>query len=205
MGLLTSDQLAAIQGGARVRQVWTLLVPTSSDRTAFTETVIHDDDWSGDKCVIDAGKRRVSGYNVSLMEPGEMRTGDYSFEVANINGQFYQAGAGTLFVNGAYLAKPQECRVRHQLYVDVGHNGEPHPDAPSLTVWSRWDEIEAVRYEGRIVDVRYSDTGGATGAKPGTAVIETENADVSTVLLYRWQETDGEDVDTGIDFYGETP
>jgi hypothetical protein len=195
VGLLTASQLAAIASGARVRQVWTLLVPQDISHSAFDEVVIHDDA-GPEKCVIDAGKRRVTGYNVSFSEPGELRTGDYAFEVSNAGGLFYTANSGGYFASGQY-AKPQECRIRHQIYIDT--------KGQARSALTSWEEVAGVAYEGRILDIRYSDSGGPHGALPGTAVIETENADVAGVLQYKWAEDDGDDVSTGITMNGAAP
>jgi len=195
MGLLTAGQLAAIEGGARVRQVWKIITPDQADKDSATWTTytIHDDAGS-EKCVTDAGKRKVTGYNISMAVPGELRVGDYSITVSNPDGLFYVDQYpgyfwGTDGISSSYYADPQECLLRHEVYVMVD---------------GAWSEITAVRYIGRIVDITYDDGGNHDGAQPGTATISSENNLVTELLRYEWTEDDGDDTDTTINLYQDT-
>jgi hypothetical protein len=189
VGLLTAAQLSAIQSGAKVRQVWKIYVPYDSTHATYEEWTIHDD--AGQyQCVVDAGSRSVSGFNVSMSVPGELTVGDCTFTVDNTGSQtfenrkFYPGGELTSFFVGnslsgtPYLADPQECLLQHQIFVKVS---------------GAWSELTGVSYKGRIVDIIFDEGGNHDGAQPGTATITAENNIAAEILRYEWKEDDADD------------
>jgi hypothetical protein len=181
VGLLTAAQLSAIQSGARVRQVWKIHAPKSSDHNTYLTQTIHDD-YGSLQTVVDAGKRVVSGYNVSMSEPGELKVGDYTITVDNSSRRFYPGIYDGFFdpsaVAPVYYPEPQECLLEHLVYVMVS---------------GAWSELTGVSYKGRIVDIIFDEGGNHDAAQPGTATITAENNIAAEILRYEWKEDDADD------------
>ena len=193
MGLLGTYQMNGILAGNRIRQRWRILHPTDSTHAVYNWATIHDDDDSQYRCVIDPGKRKVSGYNISMAVPGELRVGDYSITVDNSSGFFYPGTTDSHWsfthdIYPDYLADPQECLLQHNVYVWLD---------------GAFREIYPAAYTGRVVDVIYNDGGTHDGAQPGTATITTENNIVSEILRREWVEDDGDDDVTLTNIYME--
>ena len=187
MGLL-GYALPSIKAGQRIEQKWQILAPQSAGSATFQTTTIHDDGTTT-KCVTDAGSRKVTAFNVSLAEPGKLSIGRYSFVVDNTSGMAHPTTSGNWFYNstGAYQAQPQECLVKHFVYVI------------DITTLNR-TELTCVRYYGRIIDVEYDDGGRPGEAVPGTATIVSESG-LAQAMRYKWSLADGDDVDTGRNIY----
>jgi len=174
VGLLASTTQDAIAAGNKIRQRWTILVPVVAGSSTFTENVIHDDD--GDqRTVIDAGRRRNTAYNVSIVVPGEMSASSYEFVVDNSSGRFYSDVVDGYFYSNwgglMYKADPRECRVKHEVFVDVGGS---------------WVELPCSPWIGQITDVIYEDTYSADGTpQPVSATIISEGL-LGTILRQPW-------------------
>lgn len=192
MGLLSAAQITAITAGARVRQVFKIYTPRASGSSTFDAVTIHDDDPSNPtrRC-LKAGRREVTGYNISLAVPGKLEAGTYAPEFDNSDAYFCPEYATNVFYNstGSYQADPQECDLEHKVYVwDAATPG--------------WSELTMVAYRGRIEDVQYEQA-GASGLAGASAVIVCKSlAALSSVLDYCWTEDDGETIDTGTNITG---
>jgi hypothetical protein len=194
VGLLYPYQKSGILAGNRIRQRWRIHVPTSSAHSTYYYHNIHDDDNADEKSVVDAGKRIVTGYNVSMSAPGKLSVGDYTITVENSSGRFYPGTADSFwsFTHVSYpdyYADPLECLLGHSVW--VWYDGE-------------WRSIYSAEYLGRVTDVIFADGGTHDGAQAGTVTITSENQIVSDLLRYEWVEEDGDDADTGFNIYQET-
>ncbi len=185
MGLLSSAQRAAIADRPLYRQRWQLGVPDGPGGD-LTWTVIHDDLF-GDKRVVRNGSRETSAYNQSLVSPGKMPTGLYRFEVANGDGLFYTTTDGNYWYESAadYQANPQECYVKHQVYVKVASTDTPETD---------WSLLDMVEYTGRVIEIEQND-----GDRTMTI---TSIAAAVMFLQGAWSEADGHAIDTGLSVKG---
>jgi hypothetical protein len=130
MGLLTTPGKTAISNGNPIRQYWSIWTPGSNAPTwasGYSENAIHGGSSSGESAVapvvIDAGSRTQTAYNVALRDLGDLDAGEYTITVDVSNGKF-NSDAGGYFRNGSYEADPQQCILRHEVYVvlDDGTN-----------------------------------------------------------------------------------
>jgi len=175
MARLSADEIAAIAAGQPVEQDWTVSVPQASGSSTFAAVRLHSDT-GGPYRVTDAGQYTVEGYNVSMAEPGRLRSGMYRFTVDNGDGYLSSYSSTNVWYNtsGSYQADPIECRVAHRVRVRL--------------LSGSWSEI--LYYVGLVDDVQYDETNG-------TATIQCRS--ISTFVLDElWTVDDGTDVDTGL-------
>lgn len=196
MGNLGSSQLEAILAGQPVAQRWTLSVPLDAQHSYFYDTVIDSGVFNGGAVAqTDASKRRVTRagsrthevWNPSPQDADTPNAVRYTFEVGNEDGYFFQGGSGTAWNPfGLYSARPQECRVTHQLFVwSVTQNA--------------WQEITHMKFVGEIKEVTYdgafsmtTDTNGNRAACPATATITCEQIGAQSALRVRFTEDDAD-------------
>lgn len=182
MGLLTADQAAAITAYApRYRQTWIVWCPASSGGDLVANNTLHGDAPGSPDRVVDAGRRVVEGYNVSMREPGRLTSGHYAITVDNSDGVLYPTTTNNIWYNTAgYQADPIECDLEHRVYVQL--------------LDGTWDQLDMVRYRGRVMDVTYDED-------RQLATIESLSL-AALALQETWQESDGFDWDIGVDVRG---
>jgi hypothetical protein len=184
--LLTQPQIDAINARARIRSVFQIGTPTSAVSTIISYRTIHTD-FGADRRVTDPGERewKAAGFSHQSKEPLETVTQD--IEVSNADGLFYPSTAGNFFYNsvGAWQAPARSCYLFHALLVELA---------------GAWSLLPCM-YVGKIVDVSYIDARRADGTLlPYLAVIKTEAAGAADIIRKEWDETDGDDVATGLTF-----
>ena len=143
MGFLDTTARLEIIDHQPVQQKFTVYVPAAAGSSSFETNVIHHPS-AGIECVVDAGSREISGYNVSFATPGQLSRGLYRFTVDNGDGNFYTPATGGLWYHntGSYTAHPVECEVEHELQVW----------SPSSDAW-----LTLLTWRGHIINIEYND------------------------------------------------
>ncbi len=177
MGLLTTEQITAIQNGtARVRQQWTLIHPISDILDQYT--ILHDGITI--KRVVDAGSREVEAYNQTLMEPGELRIKNYSFTLENGDGYLSTNRPGSIWDQHRML-DPIETTIDHQFFMIV--------DGVET-------ELEFMRFHGSIITIDYKSTGTSKNQTVNAvARIVCNNTVISKMMQRTWSSSDGTETD----------
>ncbi|MCE5190241.1 MAG: hypothetical protein LLG08_00420 [Actinomycetia bacterium] len=184
---LTADQIAALRARRRVRQQWSLYVPESIAHAAYEEVVFHDPETDHAlNCVVKSGKRTYVAVNFSPLDTRKLQTARHAFQVSNADGSWYPFSTTSRFTHSttAYQAAPQECRVRHRVYV--------------LGLAGSWLELTCIAYVGRIASAVNGDSVKADGTPIGNIVtIETEAMGAAEVLSLRMTKDHAYDTDVG--------
>jgi hypothetical protein len=189
--VLTASQIAAIKDGARIRQVWSVLVPQSAGSATAEEKIFHDDDSRTLRCVTRAGTRTYVATNFSPIARRQLQAVRHSFEVSNVDSAWYPrsslGGAWLTHSSTSYEAVPQECQIRHRIYIGEIADG----------VLS-WTEVTALAFHGRIVGAHFVDGRTSAGARVGSSlVLEMESVGAWDVLRREWTIDDSFDTDSG--------
>ncbi len=183
MGNYTAAQVAAINSGrARFRGLWTLYYPIVPKGPKTSTEVI---DNGLDKIrIVDAGSRESVAYNQTLQKPGEFRTNNYKFSVANPDNYYSFQTAGSIW-DKAYMLDPVECNIRHQVYIGID---------------GVFEELAFLDYRGAIEDISYESTGSEGEALNKVALFTCNNRIMTTIGSKVWDSDDGTDTDTGETF-----
>lgn len=196
--LLTSDQIAAIAAGARIRQVWYAHVPHDAAHSYYEDGHrFHDSalvPTSTGQNVIRAGKRTYTAVNASPMDDRKLQRARHAFTVRNDDGKWYSGSIGswwTSIASPCYQASPSECRIRHRVYVLVA---------------GAWSEITALDYMGQVVACDFEDVVSANGVVSGsTATIQTEAMGAWDILSHVYGKDDGEYTTIGLKILAARP
>lgn len=179
MGRLSASLLTAIESGAPTKQVFKRIVPTNSLHLAYT-TFTFDEGAFADgslRVVTRAGSRTHEVWNPHPMAAPSPAALRWTFECSNADGVCHPGHAASLWSNGAYSAKPQQCYIQHELWVKTA---------------SGWTEVTDVRFYGRVIDVSYSMTAAPDkSVRPAVAAITVEQAGAWEHLRRPWTENDG--------------
>lgn len=179
MGLLTASQLSGLRSERPlIAQRWDIFIPDSSGSNPASGDVktLHNDRANITR-VVDAGRRVIEGYNVSMASPGRLTAGHYAITVANEDGLLYPSATGNFWYNDSttYQADPIECHLVHSIYVYTS---------------SGWSELTMVGYEGKIEEVTFDDD---------RKQVTIESRALAAVELgYKWTEEDASTADTGL-------
>jgi len=185
-GLLTAAQLSAIrEGNIKVRQKWSMIVPTDFGITTWTTFLFHDDTDPTKQRVIDAGSRQTSAYNISLKVPGTLRFPKYEIEVDNSDGYFslYDISGVTQCFDRNYMIYPKKSFLKHEIFLF-------DPDGTE-------SELPCSPWIGRVIDVIFTDQSRAE--KDIVLKIARIVCDQRHAVYYRrrFNENHGDIFDTG--------
>lgn len=191
--LMTSDQIAAIAAGARIRQVWRVYVPHDSAHSYYNSgQVFHDTEMqptSLRRNVVRAGRRTYTAVNASPLDDRKLQRARHAFTVRNDDGRWYPGTATSWwsdYITPSFQASPQECRIRHRCYVMVS---------------GAWAEITALDFTGRVVSCDWEDSVSAGGTNSGsTATIQTEAMGAWETLAMTYTKDHGEHVETDLHY-----
>jgi hypothetical protein len=179
---LTTEQIAAIKGGAKIAQQWEIHIPLSAGGSLDYQYVfIHGvKEYGAMQRVIKAGSRKHVVWNKHVNAPIEAAAVRYSFEVDNSDG-FFHTGAGNCWnYTGYYQADPTECAVMHK-----------------INIWdstiNSYQEVPSMRFFGKIISVEYVGTARHNGTvAPKTAVITCEQEGAWVALKRAFIKDDGD-------------
>lgn len=188
-GRLTAAQRTAIQAGNPIQQVWYIHVPIDVAHSGYA--AVHIDDGifplpsSEYRRVVRAGQRSHVVWNPSPHVDVEPKAVRYSFVVDNADGKFYENNADNIYKLGStYQAVPQECYIRHLLYVAI-----------YTSTGTTWSALTHMTFEGRVFDLIHEDTADAKGNVVGAlTTITCEQNGAWDVLRREWNISDGVDV-----------
>lgn len=186
-GRLSAAQRTAILSGAPFRQKWTMIVPNAA-HTSTTSVVFATADNLGADFdsvrIIKAGSRKHEVWNPSPNVKNTPRAARYSFTVDNSDGYFYETSTLNVFKVGSVQSVPQECYVKHQIYVGI---------AGLVGDWT-WSEITHMAFTGQITDIIYDDGSDQTeNPTPINSVITCEQNGAWEVLRRVWRVEDATD------------
>jgi len=181
VGRLTTDQRNAIEAGGTIAQVFIVSKPTDSTHATYVDSTFEDPyavvssaHWHN---VVRAGRRKINVFNPSLKARTSGKAARWRFVVRNDGGQFYPS-KGYFHVSGYPELQPQECRIKHRVYVWSGPTGS-------------WLKLGPLDYEGGIIDIDYDDIEGPDGqTAPYLATITCEQLGAWEILRHRWTKED---------------
>ena len=191
--LLSQDSIDAIAAGNRIRQMWSVLVPQSAAHALYNERLFHDDASEDSRCVTRAGSRTYVAVNASPMDDRKLQRARHAFTVRNDDGSWYQGASGGWWQNQAtlYYAMPQECRIRHRVY--VWH-------LPSAVMGEGWGSL-GLDFTGQVNACDHTDARMASGALTGaTATIQTDAMGAWDTLSHVYNKDDGADTWVDLQF-----
>lgn len=177
--LSTAERAALTGGGARIRQTFEIGRPTASGSTTYIYTTVDDGlhAQGGDSRIVRAGRRKHTVWNPHPTDYERPKATRWTFTARNDDGWLYRNGDAWV-IPSVYTATPQECLVRHRVYVYAA---------------GAWSEIGHMAFVGRIVSIRYEDTSDSLGQTQGAvAHITTEQEGAWGVLRYIWTPEDGD-------------
>ncbi len=189
-GRLTAAQRTAIRAGNPIRQAWYVHVPVNSSHSGYVANLLDVGIFPAPASVafqrvIRAGSRSHHVWNPTpnvKKSPSAVR---YSFVVDNSDGRMFENSSDNFYqVSGTYQAVPQECYVRHLLYVAIYSSS-------GVT----WSNLSHMNYEGGIYDLRHEDTADAQGNVIGAqTTIMCEQKGAWDALRRDWTIDDCTDV-----------
>jgi hypothetical protein len=185
-GRLTAAQRTAIQAGNPIRQVWYIHVPIDAAHTGYTAVLIHRGIFptppASHQRVIRAGQRSHVVWNPTPNVKSIPKAVRYSFTVDNSDGIFFENSADNIYlIPTVYQAVPQECYIRHQLYVAV-----------YSSTGISWSILSGMTFEGVVSDLRHEDTADAQGNIVGAqTTITCEQKGAWDILRRVWTTEDG--------------
>ena len=177
MGLLaTNTRIKIASGQYTIEQNYLIAVPIDAAGTSYQSKTIHMVS-SGIKSVTDHGVMVREGFNQSISNPGNLKFGEYHFQVSNLDGSFNPEA--DLWIHGTsdYVAAAHECKVTRWTSVIVG-------TAAAM--------IDGCLYNGKIDRVEYTNK---SMGKPKSAAIFCAPFDLEKLTGITWGKDDYDEYD----------
>ena len=142
MGLLPEAMMVGLATGKyAVDHVYLLSIPEDSAGTGYGSATIHNLSTGNDN-VIDHGVMVREGYNRSIATPGNLRFGEYKFQLANHDGLFNPDSDIWIHGTTGYVAEAHECLLTRWTSVRVP--GSAFQLVPGTLYKGKVDRVEYI-------------------------------------------------------------